>query len=181
MFLKYKCGRLRFGLSVMLEGKKDVYGYTNRCDDGKFIVFLDYDEIPLEWIKVELSYLQKDFNLGDFYLFEGTVGNFHAISFTKVNRNELYEILSNSSMDENYWKVPYTIGKRLLTLRFSDKKGKKPYFIGKISRVSDRLESYEHKKLINKLFNCIDDVSLKSNNDYNCETKLIISKYKVVE
>ncbi len=179
IFVKGKIFGINIGFSIMKERKEEVFGYTNRCDDGKFIVFLDYDDMPYEWVIKEIKSIQKDFNLGDFYMFKSSESSFHAVCFTKVQLGTLRTILMNSSCDENYHRVPYSIGKRLLTLRLTEKEGKKPKFNGMLLRDSPRLESYEHKKLIHKLFRCMTDDAIISNSDFEHPTKIIIANYKV--
>jgi hypothetical protein len=118
MYFKFEL----FGYSIAINGQKprtkDIYGYTNRCDDGKFIIFLDYDDLPIEWIKKELISLQETFEyLGDFYLLKSSECGNHAVCFSKINMTQLMMILYNSSVDIGFIRIPFQLGKRLLTLR----------------------------------------------------------------
>jgi len=181
MIIKGSIFGRHFGFSYYKSGKKDIYGYTNRCDDGKFIVFLDYDDIPLSWIKKEIVYMQEDFNLGTFYILQSSENSFHCVCFSKVKREELINILRNSSVDDNYYLIPNTIGRKLLTLRLTNKRGMKPIFLEKIERKSNILESYEHKKFFHRWFNIIDDGDVNRNNDLKHKSIIQFSNYKVKE
>ena len=180
MILKLNLWRFKLGFSLFLQGKEKVYGYTNRCSDGKFIVFLDYDDMPFEWVYDEIMWLQTDFNLGNFYLFKSSKDSYHAVCFSKLRLNELMKVIYNSSIDENYHRIPYTIGKRLLTLRASDKKNSKIKFECCLVNDSNRLESKEHKLVFNKLFpNVLNEKQIEVNNDLGHPSKVIFSHYKI--
>lgn len=178
-YLKWNVWRFKIGIALHYEGKKDVFGYTNRCDDGKFIVFLDYDDIPLSWVMKEISSLQNHFKLGDFYIMQSSDNSYHAVCFSKVYLKTLMSILYNSSVDENYHRIPFTIGKRLLTLRLSKKNGKGINFICKLNGFDSKLESREHKIFFNNLFDIINKKDLYKNNDFDNPTEIICSHYKI--
>lgn len=180
MYMNTNIFNMTIGLSIIRKRKEKIYGYTNRCDDGKFIIFLDYDDLPIEWIEQEVKHLQETYDLGDFYIFKSSNNGIHAVCFTKVTLTELQIILLNSSVCTEYVKIPFQIGKRLLTLRLTEKNKQKPIFYERISTTKIKgLESFEHKQLIQKLFNCISKENLESNNDYENPTKLIFSNYEV--
>ena len=41
-------------------------GTYSICNDGKHVIYLDYDKFRIEWLKDELRYLQKEYNLSSF-------------------------------------------------------------------------------------------------------------------
>jgi len=127
--------------------REPVQGVTNRTMDGLFVVFLDYDEIPVEWLEGELNSLQDEFNLGDFHVFKSSDTNHHAVCFDKVTRETYQRILSRSSCDPYYKKVPFVFGKRLGTLRASSKKGKSIiYYKALKGHINEYFMSTAHKK-----------------------------------
>lgn len=153
---------------------KTIYGYTNRCLDGKYIITLDYDCPYDNFYLSELMQLQKKYKLSDFYVLATNKG-FHAVCLDKISLSEYLKIIADSSCDQNYKDVPFKHGKRLWTLRFSDKNGKAPYFISRLSSPHKIYkQSYPHSSLLNKLF----DINIKLKNPDNL-SKMICSSYKV--
>ena len=122
--------------------------------DGKYIVFLDYDRMPLEWVETELQRLQSDFSLGNFYVFESSKDSYHAVCFDKLTLGEYVTVLKNSSVDPKYIDVPLNWGKKIWTLRLTDKE--KPIkFIKTILTPQfrkTREQSNAHKQVVALLF-----------------------------
>lgn len=139
------------GLAIRNMKQVDVEGYTNRCKDGFYIVTLDYDNLEPDWIINEIKRLQKDFNLGEFLLFKSNKG-VHAVCNDKVTLKEFTEIAMNSSMDQFHFSVPLLYGKRIWTLRYSEKDGKRPKFFAKVDGESTRVRSNAHVQLLEFLF-----------------------------
>ena len=171
-----------FGYSIAINGQQpkqhNIYGYTNRCDDGKFILFLDYDDLPIEWIKKEIEALQETYeDIGDVHLLSSSECGTHVVCFTKFTMTRLLIILHNSSVDMGFIKIPFVLGKRLLTLRLSAKGKEKIKYLGCLKHTSLNEESKPHKELFQNLFNCMSKEQFERNND-TCEN-IIISNYKV--
>lgn len=101
--------------------KTPVAGVTNRTLDGMFVVFLDYDEIPYDWLAPELIALQEEFDLGTLHILKSGAENWHVVGFEKLTREEYQAVLSRSSCDPYFKKIPYIYGKRLNTLRLTRK------------------------------------------------------------
>ena len=120
--------RMYFGVFKSFNSWKT--GITNRCKDGQFVLFLDYDRVPIEWISDELSYIQELFGVGDLHVFKTSKG-FHVINTEKRSFADTLEIMKYTSCDSHYIDVPLKYGKKAWTLRISDKKGKPKtkYFI----------------------------------------------------
>jgi len=155
--------------------KKDIVGYTSRTQDGKHIIMMDYDFDKLEWIEDEIKALQEDFKLGNAYIFKSNKG-YHVVIPDKVAYGELITILKNSSVDPNHYYVPKMYGTQLITLRVSEKDGKKPQFIKEIKSKynNNRKKSKAHIIFLNKIFNL--NIPLENTDNY---TKLIWAKYKI--
>lgn len=114
--------RFFFGLfPVYTTWKK---GITNRCKDGQFVLFLDYDKAPIEWIVDELMLIQRHMNIGDIHLFKTSKG-YHAVNTEKRMFSEILDLMHMTSCDPNYIMVPLKYGKKAWTLRLSDKKGQR--------------------------------------------------------
>jgi len=134
--------------------KTAVAGVTNRTKDGKYITFLDYDEIPYEWLRDELLAIQKEFDLKQLYVFKSGSDNHHVICFEKMNREDYEKILHRSSCDPGYKKIPWAWGKRVSTLRISEKRGTVPKFLEIIDRdaIPMRELSSAHIKFFSKYY-----------------------------
>ena len=113
---------IRFFIGVFPAYTTWKKGITNRCKDGQFVLFLDYDDVPFEWIVDELKLLQKGQGLGDIHLFKTGKG-YHAINTEKRPFWDMIEMMQRTSCDPNYIMIPLKYGKKAWTLRVSDKKG----------------------------------------------------------
>jgi len=135
------------------KNKHYVVGYTNRCDDGKYVLFLDYDNIELSWLLTELNHLIRKYSLGDIYVFESSPRSFHVICLDKFRREEFLRIAKDTSVDERYIYVPLKYGKGVWTLRLTEKDSKDIKFVKMLKGNGMRQQSYAHAKILNKLFN----------------------------
>jgi len=166
-----------FALNVDCREKRTEYvaGYTNRCKDGKYCIFLDYDNSKLEWIRAELRHLQHAFLLSDFYVFQSSKDSYHAVCFDKVTLQKYIQILKNSSVDVNYIYVPLHYGKKIWSLRLTDKNNLPVKHIGLMKGgLTEREQSSPHAKLINTLFK----LNIKLKNPDNLKD-LIICRYRI--
>jgi len=120
--------------------------------------------------------LQDRFMLGDFYVFESSDNHYHAVSLSKVMLSTYLEILKNSSVDTNYISVPLYFGKKIWTLRLSDKFDTPIRFIGKFktSAYTHYYQSTAHSKVLNTLFN----LGIKLDNPDNIK-ELILARYPI--
>ena len=100
-------------------------GITNRCVDGQFVLFLDYDRAPLDWILDEIWLLQQQYRLGDVHIFKTAKGH-HAVNTEKRPFWDVLRIMRSTSADPLWIDWPVKYGKKAWTLRVSDKKGKPP-------------------------------------------------------
>jgi len=151
-----------------------IYGYTNRCIDGKYIITLDYDCPFDDFYMSELTTLQKKYKLSDFYIFATNKG-FHAVCIDKVTLKTFIQIITDSSCDHNYREVPFRHGKKLWTLRFSEKNKTKPVFAVLInSKNKIYKQSLAHTLLLNKIFN----MNIKPKRHDGLK-KLITARYKI--
>ena len=85
------------------------------------------------------------------------------------------QILRNSSVDPNYVNVPLKMGKRIWTLRLTDKKGKDIRLNMIMPNASVREQSSAHIQLIRNLFK---DIIISSDRGDD-ETGLILAHYNI--
>lgn len=153
-----------------------VKGITNRCDDGHYILFLDYDNIPYEWLKEELKALQVEFSIKELFILKSSSDSYHIISFEKFTREEYEQILHRSSCDKGYKTIPFIWGKKLNTLRITEKNGKKPEFFDYIN-YGGLIMNREISKAHSKMFKLLYDLNPIGNKD-NSEN-IIFAEYKI--
>jgi len=111
------------------EDSKELKGFTNKCPDSQYVIFLDYDG---GWTKEEVEankiFLEKKYLINFHYLFKTNKG-FHLISLDKVAFNRLRDILEDSLADPSFVKVPFMTSLHSSTLRLSEKAGNIPELI----------------------------------------------------
>jgi hypothetical protein len=177
MNLKVFGYEVAFKAAMRKERTQPISGYTNRCGDGRLIVLLDYDIQYANWVIDELHFLQKKFQLGDFFCFETNKG-YHAVCLDKLSLWEFVTVLEHSSVDPDYVRVPLRYGSKIWTLRFSPKDGKNIRYCGTIKSEWNnyREKSSPHAKILNDLFNLgIQDKGFM----FDKQKKLILANYKV--
>jgi len=127
-------------------------GITNRCKDGQFVLFLDYDLTPIEWIMDELHHLQDECGVGDVYVFK-TAKGFHCVNTEKRSFSDVLRLMQLTSCDPNYIAVPLRYGKKAWTLRVSDKRGKRKItYEGTSKGVNKLVMSRPHNWLLRELY-----------------------------
>ena len=167
-----------YGFLIHIESKpyedKPVVAMANRCKDGMFVVFLDYERVKEEWVIDEAKRLQEQFRLGWFYVFR-TGRGFHLVCVDKLPLRKLLEVMRESSCDVLFMDVPITHGLRTWALRVSEKDGKKPEFVWAVkSEWNVHRKSYAHIWFIKRLYGiCMDEQK------HDGEKELIYVEYKV--
>ena len=153
----------RYGINAYSQPIKNklVQGYCNRCEDGFYIITLDYDDMELDCVTSEVKRLQNDFQLGNFYIFHSGHG-YHAVCLDKVTFKELLLIMQNSSIDKDYMEVPLYSGKKLWVLRVTDKADQELKHQTTICSVYEGSipQSTAHANLLNSLFSL--DINLSN-------------------
>ena len=157
--------------------KHDIFGSTNRCYGLGYIIYLDYDGLELDWITAELMEMQELFGLSHFYVFETNHG-YHAVCFDKVSLLTYVEVLKNSSADINFIDVPLKYGKKVWTLRWSEKDGEKPKFVRAVlSTRCNRNKSKAHIDFVEKMYpELIGKIDREAQDKSD---KIILSNYKI--
>lgn len=178
MKINFRILNREFGIQILSRKimKDQIEGYTSKCLDGKHIICIDYDQIELPWLISELTTLQEAFCLGNFYIFESSKDNYHAVCTDKLTTKDYVTIMANTSVCSNYLFIPFRYGKKLWTLRFSEKRGSCPSYILTLNseHEGEKQKSLAHTRLLNKILpfqipetNC--DIS----------TKIIKAKYLI--
>lgn len=132
-----------------------VLGYSSRTQNGKYVLFFDYDNLDYVDVCAELNYLQKKFNLSDIYLFKipDKDDSFHAVCLDTFTIKEAYDILIQSSCDSAFIKAIHFLNYREWVLRIGEKGNrKKPVYYGRFSNKGERIKSSAHSKFLQKWF-----------------------------
>ena len=105
-------------------------GMTNVTEDRMFVPFFDYDRTELNVVIEDARYLQSRFDLGTMVIAVCTdrrtpvgvrIGNYHLIGFTRLELNELRDVLAASRCDAKYKEYGLTTPQRCWVLRISSK------------------------------------------------------------
>jgi hypothetical protein len=129
-----------------------VHGIGNKCGDSRYVLFIDYDDIPIEWLIDELLWLQDKWMLGDLQLFE-TNNGYHVICTQKFTLKELVKIMQDTSTDAAYLNVPLHRAKKIWVLRTTAKNGQRPKFLKTLPGNLMRQESKPHNDFLRKIYN----------------------------
>jgi hypothetical protein len=173
---------IQLDYSISLKRKKTgfAFGTYSICNDGKHVIYLDYDSFRFEWLLGELRYLIKKFKLSHFYILRSSqyeIGKYkhHAVCFDKVD-GKLYDaIVRESNADMLFKNNMFYDLENSRVLRFSAKSNSsiaRPYYYAKlVSKFHQRKKSLAHILFYERMFNVkwID----KINHDGNKEVDII--------
>lgn len=141
MLFKYSFSFFGRSVSFILRSieKKSVlhYGVGNRCKDG-YVLFLDYDDTPIDWVLDEIDVLHHRFRneLGTAYIFL-TKHGVHVVFLEKSTLGRILNFLESTSCDKEYQKVPMLYGRKVWVLRQSKKKDEKIIYRGFVKNPYD--------------------------------------------
>lgn len=167
---------IRFSFNFIRRPKEWTTGTMNRTQDGKYVVYADYDLIEEDDLKGELLHFQELMDIGDFHIFQSSPKKFHAISFSKMTAFEYVQFLENSSCDEAFKKVPRFVSYRNWVLRCFAKGDKnKPKYLYTLPHNTYREQSYAHFKLLKVLY---PDIPINELKNSDCLDELSVLKYK---
>jgi hypothetical protein len=127
----------KLNYNIVVNGIKtpemETGGWSNRCEDFKFILFLDFDNSLWWQVKTQLEFLMERFNLSPFYVFETEskldcngeeYGNYNCLTLTKNNFHKIYEMQEETTCDQAHRNLPMIYRFRCSILR-NKPKGKK--------------------------------------------------------
>ncbi len=85
------------------------------------MTFLDYDNITDDRLKEELRFLQEEFEIGNFHVFETRNKGRHAVCIDALRFRDVKEIIDFTSCDLMFKKAPRINEYRCWVLRFTKK------------------------------------------------------------
>ncbi len=133
LIIQYDNPNYVFTLSKTFKPTITAFGITNRCADGKFVLFLEYDNVYKELIYKNLKNLLGLYpdSLDNFYIAKTseettdkngqTKGNYHIVNFAKLYHYQTEEMLKICDVDPNFLKIPYKTAHKTHVLRISEK------------------------------------------------------------
>lgn len=163
--------QLDFSMRLTKVKKGFSLGTYSICEDGKHVIYLDYDNFRFEWMKSELECLQNKYLLSPFYILESSnregIGHYHAVCFDKISAQMYNNIIQNSNADVLFKNNDVFDLKNSRVLRFSAKTEspiQSPKFLCKLDSEFNFFEkSTPHINFYEKIFNFQID---RSNEDY---------------
>ena len=155
-------------------------GMASYCEDGRHVLFIDFDNIPLWLVKQDYQRLQDKFNIPSGYLFstkqEGDFGNFHVVCLAKFNPKEIYDMISITHSDVNFMSSPIRNKYKNWILRIGAKSRKqRPKFLSLIGEgINKTIISKAHLTLLKKLYPEIKHPKCETDN----LTKIFLQEYQ---
>jgi hypothetical protein len=174
---KSKIGKLNY--SIVLNAVKipnmETGGWSNRCEDFKFVLFLDFDNTLWWQVKTQLEFLMEKFNLPPCYVFETEsnldcnkeeYGNYNVMCPIKLRFFETFEIQNETTCDIAHKNLPKIYRFKSAILR-NVPKGKKgaPKFkciIGDINKEYIQPVSSAHLNFIETVYPEIPRIKYKN-------------------
>lgn len=156
----------------------DCLGSYSLCQDGRHIIYLDYDNAHLDMVYHDLQSLQKNFWLSTFYIFRSSDNSYHAICLDKIRIRKYEEILKWSNCDANF-KRGYKYNQfHSFVLRQSVKSGIDIVYVACVINQNHlRTKSKAHAVMLNKLFN----TKIKIDKDFDDYNKVNMCIYKTYQ
>ena len=128
-----------------------VHGYSSRTEDGRYVLFHDYDSLDLSALCSELRYLQKKFKLSNYYVFKlDRPDSWHAVCLDTFSLSEAYEIQKQTSCDFAFINSIKRLQTREWILRWYEKgEREKPlYHLCLDSAFHGHVKSLAHKDFL---------------------------------
>jgi hypothetical protein len=178
--------------SVVFNGVKTPYmetgGWANRCEDFKFVIFLDFDNSLWWQVKTQLEFLMEKFDLSPFYVFEteksridcngDEYSNYNCVCLTKRRFFEIFEIQNETTCDQAHKNLPkiYRFHSHILRNLPKGKKGRPQFkcIIGDINKEYNQPISSAHLDFLYKMYPNIPRIKYTNPDGFN---KLWLSNY----
>jgi len=146
----------KFNFRAALYNSPDTWvsGYSSRTEQGKYVLFHDYDSLELRDVLSELKALQKFFCLSDYFVFElDRKNSFHAVCLDTFSLAEAYKIQKATSSDLAFIHSIKNLRTKEWILRFGNKGDRAaPNFKTRIASMYDlNIKSTAHAEFLRKL------------------------------
>jgi len=143
-------GRLNIRFGMWLTSKNKTIGVYDWVKGGYHVLFLDYDNIHLNWLLQELKRIQEQFKLSNLYIFHSSYNSYHVVCFDVLTAMETQQIVMTTNCDESFKKAMYYDHCSRVLRTHAKGKTDKPIFKGVIpSFYRHRKKSSGHIKFFN--------------------------------
>lgn len=166
-------------LSKTYKPKIETVGVSNRCYDGSYVLFADYDQIYKDLVYKNLNNLMRKYPLKFDNFFIATTepetilkrgkikGSYHAVCFTKFKKDEIKLFLEDMDVDPHFASIPFKTAHKCHVLRLDKKywqhdgteQKEEPKFCEIYPReimFSTKENSHAHYKLFSRFWNFYD-------------------------
>lgn len=82
-------------------------GISSLCDDGKHVLFLDFDGFPLSIVEACCGIVQQRFGVGTFYIFRTDKDAYHAMCISKFISREILWMQDFIGIEKNFISLCY--------------------------------------------------------------------------
>jgi hypothetical protein len=141
-----------FRTQIVPTPKAYVVGYSSRTENGKYVLFHDYDNLTLKEVLEDLEYLQKRFKLSNYYIFKSLdkINSFHAVCLDLFTLGEAYDIQKASSCDLAFINSPRNLRSKEWILRLGKKGDRQPIklYSWLTTDNNQRVKSQAHKDFL---------------------------------
>lgn len=190
--LEYNSSTNNLRYSVVVNGVKipdmPTGGWSNRCEDFKFVIFLDFDNTLWWQVKTQLEFLMERFDLSPFYVFETEsnldvnkeeYGNYNCVCLTKKRFYEVFEIQNETTCDIAHKNLPkiYRFKSHILRNHPKGSKGRPKFkcVVGNINKIYNQPVSSAHLNFLYELGENIPKIKYSNEDNYK---SLWLSDYK---
>lgn len=182
----YKIQTGKFNSVNIYKKPQLLKGMASYCEDGKHVLFIDFDNIPRWLVEQDYKKLQEEYKLPRAYLFTtkekkwngDMVGNYHLVCLKKFYPKEIYKIISKTHADVNFMSMPLRRVYRNWVLRISTKKRRdRPKFIDLIGeQINNNCEiSSAHYNFLKKIYPKINHSAWENQDKLN---KIFLQEYE---
>lgn len=123
-------GDVKFALTLVKVTK--VVGVNSRVENDEHLLMWDFDDVPLDYVKIALGVVMARYNLSDIYILRSSPpDNYIAYCFSVFPWRQAVEIVAQTErIDWNFFKFGVYRGN--FTLRVSEKCGNTPKLVCRI-------------------------------------------------
>lgn len=164
-------------LRVIKEKTVLHYGMGNRCNDGQYVLFLDYDQTPYEWVIEELLLVQNTFGLSTGFLFK-TKNGYHVLFLDKMSLGRVAQIMDYTTCDKQYRAVPMYYARKIWVLRTSEKEREKIRYVGCCPNDTPTEKSQAHGRYLTQVLG-VPPRDLPSAGGYDLSETLTLGYYYI--
>jgi hypothetical protein len=141
MILKLRIGHWR--ITFTFAQVTDVIGVNSKLPNGNHILMWDFDNTPLNDIRIALTLIQAEYNLPNIYILKTSEpDNYIAYCFDSTPWNLARAIIGCTPLiDENFFK--WAVFRRRFTLRVGAKAGVMPHIVAVLRSIIEETATIE--------------------------------------